>query len=273
MPVPPADPAAVSDARRQLHHAIQVARAPAASYLPPSADYRHTNFGWDAALGAFVSRRVPFADPRRFALRVRSLSLLALDDDDAIVSSLALAGQTLAEAHTWAKAQCGGAGADAARYVSRKPYEIPGHAVVDGAAFGAGAAALESLSTHWDDAVRTLEAVAATEAGASDVRLWAHHFDVGVLLTLDADRSIGLGFTPGDDWYDEPYWYTSPYPAPPASAARPPLGGGGHWHDEEWFSAVLRWSAYADAPEQGAQVAAYLRSALEADHRYLHREA
>jgi hypothetical protein len=92
---------------------------------------------------------------------------------------------------------------------------------------------------------------------------------VGAILTLDGERSIGLGFTPGDDWYDEPYWYVSPYPAPAADTARPALAGGAHWHDRGWFSAVLTWSAYAGAPDQGAAVAAYLASAIAADRRLL----
>lgn len=262
--VPRVEAAAVHDTRLQLHHAAQLANAPAMSYLPAAADDGHTNFGWDDAAGAFVARRVPFPNPRTFGFRVRDLTLLARGDDGALVSEFALAGRTLTEAHAWARGQCEAAGGDGAAYASKKHYEIPRHALDDGGRFGADASALNSLAVHWGNAVRMLDAVAGENPGASPVRLWPHHFDVGLIVGIDDTRSIGVGFTPGDEWYDEPYWYTSPYPAPAPDAARPPLAGGGHWHDRGWFSAVLNWSAYAGVPDQGATVAAYLRSALAA---------
>jgi hypothetical protein len=114
-----------------------------------------------------------------------------------------------------------------------------------------------------------LAAIRDDNAGASDVRLWPHHFDVGLIVGVDDRRSIGIGFTPGDEWYDEPYWYTSPYPAPAAGAPRPALASGAHWHDRGWFSAVLTWSAYTAASNQGTAVAAYLASAMAAARRLL----
>ena len=261
--VPPVAPAALSDARLQLHHAAQIANAPAISYLAPAADDSHTNFGWVPDLHAFASQRVTLPRPRRFAWRPSDLTLLALDDTGAPISSLALAGRTLEEAHAWTRAQCAAAGADAARYTARKHYEIPAHAVAAAGQFNADPAALRALSQLWANAVPLLDAVAASNAGASDVRLWPHHFDVGLIIALDATRSIGGGFTPGDYYYDEPYWYISPYPRP-AVATRPPLAGGAHWHEHEFFSAVLPWSAVATSRTQGADVAAYLRSAIAA---------
>ncbi|HEY5219426.1 MAG TPA: hypothetical protein VIJ16_06445 [Gemmatimonadaceae bacterium] len=267
--VPRVTPSAITDARLQLHHAAQIANAPAMSYLPPASDDSHTNFGWNAALGAFVSRLVALPEPLSIAWRVRDLTLLALDVGGCAVATFPLVEKTFAEGHAWARAQCEAAGGDGARYRTTKHYEIPSHVVDAGAEFGADVSALTSLSTHWANAVRMLDAVAGEEPGASDVRLWPHHFDVGLLLTIDAKHSIGVGFTPGDDWYDEPYWYVSPYPAPVGDAPRPPLAGGAHWHEKGWFSAVLTWSAYANAGSQGHAAAAYLRSALAADRALL----
>ena len=46
----------LSDARRQLHLAVQFGASFGISYLPPAPDDGHTNLGWDPRLGAFVSR-------------------------------------------------------------------------------------------------------------------------------------------------------------------------------------------------------------------------
>lgn len=264
VPVDRVAPAALSKARLELHHAAQVANAPAMSYLAPKPDDSHTNFVWNSAMRTFISSRVPFPSRRRFAWRPADLTLLALDDEDVIVASLALTGCTEIEAHAWASAQCAAAGGDGAKYTAKKHYMIPARAGDGDAVFGADWAALGALSAHWGNAVPLLDAVAAESAGSSTVCLWPHHFDVGLIISLDASRSIGVGFSPGDESYDEPYWYTSPYPAPSANAARPALAGGAHWHDAGWFSAVLNWSAYADARSQGDAVARYLESAIEA---------
>ena len=267
--VPNAAAPAMTDTRLQLHHAAQVANAPAVSYLPPAADDSHTNFTWHPGFGAFVSHRVPFEQPRRFAWRVHDLTLLAIDDRDAEVASFSLAGKTAVQAHAWAQLQCEAAGGDAALYTDAKHYRIPAHAVGDGDAFGADAAALAALGPHWRNAIAVLEAVEADVAGSSSVRLWPHHFDAGLIARIDATRSIGIGFTPGDEWFDEPYWYASPYPAPALGALRPTLAAGAHWHVDRWFSAVFPWRAYAVVAQQGAAVSAYLRSALDANRQLL----
>jgi hypothetical protein len=44
-----------------------------------------------------------------------------------------------------------------------------------------------------------------------------HHFDLATLTTLparnaDATGYVGVGLSPGDEYYDEPYFYVSVYP-------------------------------------------------------------
>ena len=263
IPVPAAPSVAVTSARLQLHHAVQVANAPAMSYLPPVTDDSHTTFGWEPDVQAFVSQLVPFPEPRRFGWRPEDLTLLAVDGGGRIRATCALRGMPLAAAHDWARAECVRAGGDGERYTSHKHYEIPAHAVAAGAEFDAAPAALRTLATLWGNAIQMLDAIVADAGGtAFPVRLWPHHFDVGTIITIGAKQLIGGGFTPGDHYYDEPYWYVSPYPKPP-TPGRPPLAGGGVWREGEFFGAVLPWSAYGQNPTQGVAAGAFLRTALD----------
>lgn len=74
------------------------------------------------------------------------------------------------------------------------------------------------------------------------VRSWPHHYDVGTLLLLDDEdpetaRSIGVGLSPGDGSYAEPYFYCSPWPVP--DTAR--LGSapdGLKWHLDGFVSLI-----------------------------------
>jgi hypothetical protein len=251
----------LTNARLELHHAAQVANAPAISYLAPAPDDSHTNFGWSPDLPAFVSQRVLLPQVRRFAWRPADFTLLSLDDAGTVFASFGLRGHTLVEAHAWARAQCVAAGADGARYTRRRHYEITPHPVASAAKFAGDPGAGRALSQLWDNASRFLDAVRASNGGASTVRLWPHHFDMGLIITIDDNRSIGAGYTPGDHYYDEPYWYVNPSPRP-IVATRPALEGGAHWHEDDFFGAVLPWSTYAASSAQGAALAAYLRSAL-----------
>ena len=61
-----------------------------------------------------------------------------------------------------------------------------------------------------------IDDIASREPAMSDARIWPHHFDLGALLPIGDGRAIGLGLSPGDGAYDEPYFYTSPYPVPPS---------------------------------------------------------
>ena len=77
--------------------------------------------------------------------------------------------------------------------------------------------------------------------------------------------TVGIGLSPGDINYDEPYWYVSPYPYPETENL-PPLDGNGFWHTQQWVGAVLRashWSQNGTAAQQ-EQVRSFLHSALQA---------
>jgi hypothetical protein len=79
------------------------------------------------------------------------------------------------------------------------------------------------------------------------VRCWPHHFDIATLIDVSRGasgeaRTIGVGLSPGDASYPEPYFYVTPWPAP-ADPALMALPGGGAWHRAGWFGAVLTGSA------------------------------
>jgi hypothetical protein len=126
------------------------------------------------------------------------------------------------------------------------------------------------LARYFANADRGLRAAVAGREGASVVRCWPHHFDIGALLTLDAaaGRSVGLGLSPGDEAIPEPYWYVNGWPAPkPLPDPLPPLPAGARWNTEGWLGAVLTASALlaaADGPAQESRAGAFLRAAVDA---------
>ena len=254
-------PTALVGARGQLHHAAQVANAAAISLLPPAPDDSHTSFVWSAALGALVAREIPAPRPFRVALQLESLALLVLDVDDAPLARFPLDGHGRDDAVAWIRAWTARARGDGERVTMRRHFEIPGAAPDASHPWRSGdGAALGELAAWYGNADALLRAFAASEPNAGAVRCWPHHFDIATLVEEGADaagvrHTTGVGLSPGDDSYAEPYVYVGPYPYPNADAA--PALGAGRWHREGWFGAVLTGTEIvaAGGPDAQARVA------------------
>ena len=263
-------PDRLTDARLQLHHAVQIAVSATIAYLPARHDDSHTALRWSAPLSALVTESIPApARAFRVALQPGTLTLSSVDEAGAIERSFPLTGRTVGEGHAWLADLARSFELDGGRLTSRKHYTIPPHEVAEGAPFSAGARDLAELERYWSNAAVILENFTRATPGASPVRVWPHHFDIASLVSLPADgrgtgRTIGVGHSPGDEWYAEPYWYVGPYPYPPTTAL--PQLSHGHWHTKGWVGAVLPASAYVDADtmDQRRLVRAFIESAVSA---------
>jgi hypothetical protein len=70
---------------------------------------------------------------------------------------------------------------------------------------------------------------------------------------------------PGDEYYDEPYFYLTMTPQPMASRTQTrPLWGHGFWNTNEWVGAVLPGSRFGAASAQERQVREFIDSATAA---------
>lgn len=264
-------PDALTDARLQLHHAAQIAVAAAISYLHARPDDSHTALAWTAAKRALVTEEITAPRPFRIGLRIEDLTLLALDPDGRVTSSFELAGRTVADGYAWLAAIAAESGLDGARLTPRKHYDIPAHGVAQGAPFSLGTRVrFHELTRYWANAASVLDEFVRATAGASEVLTWPHHFDIATLVTLPGPepRTIGVGQSPGDESYPEPYWYVGAHSAP-ASQELPPLAGRGHWHTVGWFGAALPASAFVENRDQRGQVTAFIDSAVAACRRLL----
>jgi hypothetical protein len=253
----------LTDARLQLHHAAQLATATGISYLPAQPDDSHTNLEWVESLRALAARVIPAPQPFRALVQPADLSLSVAGEDNQIVASTLLHGLTMDDAANWLRARIAERGADGERLTLQRHYEIPHHDVDDGATFDTkNAAALAQLDAWYFAANKALEYVRSSTTDASEIRCWPHHFDIATLIELGGGKTIGVGMEPGDQYYDEPYFYVNMSPSPKADAVTTSLGGGGMWHTQEWIGAVLPGSRLGEEPKE--QVHAFLDSAITA---------
>jgi hypothetical protein len=254
-----------------LHHAAQIAVSAAISYVTARSDDSHTALTWLASLRALATEPITATRPFRIAVRVEDLTLLVIDEKGFATRSFALPDHTVADGQAWLTDVLARAALDPVRFTARKHYTIAPHPVASGAAFSLGSGAeFQELSAYWSNAAQLLVALAQATSGAAPVRTWPHHFDIATLIQLagTAGRTIGVGQSPGDGSYEEPYWYVGPYPYPPVTGL-PSLAGSGRWHTQGWVGAVLPASDYVSAHDQRLQVTTFIDSAVAACRQLL----
>jgi hypothetical protein len=260
-------PESLAPARLSLHHAVQLPAALGA-LIEPRPAYAHLALEWLASSGAFASATWRGS---RAALRAADLTLIVADERGAAQGELALHGRTRNEALEWL-AETLGARAGERPELVLPAHELPEHAVLAGEPFDARATgmadALAELARWYALASRELSALRARLPHPSAVQVWPHHFDVAVLAALDPGlgedeaRTVGTGFSPGDDSFAEPYWYVTPWPYPDARAELAALPSGGEWQREGWTGAVLRASVLLEGGAHDVELRS--RSFLEA---------
>lgn len=240
-------PDALVKARNLAHHAVQWPTRAARANLPAAPDDSHSSLDWDAGLGALLSQ--PLATKGgaiRIGLGLADLRLMVVRGP-AAGATFTLNGKSDAEAGEWVDASLKAAGLAPASDV-KLPYDMPDHAVAKGARYGVGAeaAAIAELARWFGAAADALGEAGARlrniRPGPGPIACWPHHFDIATVIQLEAGpaesaRSIGIGLSPGDEFYAQPYWYVSPSPKLDASALPPPPVPG-HWHTQGFTAAV-----------------------------------
>jgi hypothetical protein len=267
-----------TEARLQLHYGIQFMAATGAALAEPLPDNSHSCLEWNSDLDLFMGALIRATRPFRVALDPILLTLMLLDKQGEMVAVLPLHQKTLAEGIAWLKTEVTRLGADASKIeLLTYPEDFPDYAIAHGEAFNVnkGEAERQELSYYYANTHLLLQGIVAEVKDASLIHIWPHHFDMATLISLPIQKkgeplTIGVGFSPGDGSYGEPYWYVSPYPYPD-SEHLPLLDGNGFWHTQHWVGAVLLASQLTQGSDQAQvkQAQAFLQSAIEASKRLL----
>ena len=267
----------LGEGRLQAHYAVQFLARAARAFIPPLADDGHTNMGWDGKLDGFTTHRLK--GELRLGLRIADLTLVFLGDGAGNAQAFPLNGHSDAQARAWLGERFDALGFDASRLDAPAPYEMPAHPIASGAAYDAAgiADALAELASWFANAELSLGFIRAGMIArkflVSPLRCWPHHFDLAALIALDPGpggkaRSVNAGLSPGDTYYDEPYFYVSPYPYPDVTTL-PNLPKLGHWHTRDFTAAVVTASQVLAAKDRRAETKSFLRAAIEASIKAL----
>lgn len=206
------DPTTLSDARIQLHWSAQILAAAANALMEIAPDDSQSNLAWDEVNRAMVGREGANIEFPTFQLISPAGDLYPLT------------GKTLAEGLDWL-------GGHVEAQLVLRDYDMPAHRVADGSPFDAKPEELSELADWFTFGQQAM-------GEYDDCRIWPHHFDLGWLLKIEgSEKSIGGGMSPGDQSFDQPYFYINPYGVE-KPAELPELASGGTWAND-WFGAIL----------------------------------
>jgi len=271
------DPCTLTTERTMLHHAVQVLAAFGQALVTPRDDDSHRATRWDPATRGF--RSDPSADGIDAVISLVPFRLEVWRSGRPM-DGVGLDEMTPEAALAWLRTTLRRETADPRLELSFPDWDIPA-CEGDGGALQVSEAAREEMSRWYDNAHRLLTRIADRTTGASEVRCWPHHFDIATLVTYPAERRdaepryTGIGLSPGDRDYPQPYLYVNAWPAPDADALRP-LEGPGHWHTDGWTAGVLPAERIVELDDPEAQcelVDGFLDTALLEARRALGVEA
>jgi len=259
------DLAALREARLQAHCAVQWLARAARAYIPAEDDDSHTNLGWDQSARALTTRGF---GGWCLALEMSPLTLVVHGGDD-MKAALALAGLDDASVGAWLGAKLSAGGFDPAKLAAPLAYAAPDHAIAKGGRYGgASDAALADWFALGAAAILGSGADFAAHGHAAPApRCWPHHFDFATQIAFPGSGGdtayVGAGFSPGDNFYEEPYFYVSLYPKASLEGL-PSLAPIGHWRGDGFTGAVAPASAVVGAENAKTAVAAFLTTAIGA---------
>jgi hypothetical protein len=251
-------------ARLQAHYAVQWLARVARAYVPSRPGDAHTNLGWDDTFGGLVTHSLP--DGSRLGLRIADLTLAFLDVHP---HQLPLDGRAEAEVRTWLGGHVAARNLAAGKLDDPSPYAMPEHVLALGARYSLDemGEALKALSAWYSNSHAALTGVqqvlARKKLKAPEVRCWPHHFDFDCNVALPRDRFMGIGFCPGDEFCDEPYFYTSMWPEP-SIPALPLLPAMAHWHTYKFLAALAPAHKIVAAHDQGTYVQQFIDVSVKA---------
>ena len=247
-------------AREQTHQAVQLVASVGRAFLPSSREDDQASLVWLSDIESLAGHWVGTKEKYRAALLLQDLSYLIIDRDSKIIATYDLPGKNQDEAFNWFKRIFSGLGFNNGLLSLQLPYAMPIYPTSKGERFKISRPlAFKTLSDLFNNAHLVLQQIRTQYQNTSGLSCWPHHFDMAFLISLDkdqeVDRSIGMGFSPGDQVIPEPYFYVNCWPYPElAGQELPEISTGGKWNLDGWIGTTLRYSDLLQAPDQQHQV-------------------
>lgn len=242
----PVDLQGVKQAKEQFHKASQSVAATGRHFLEASPQDENAVLSWDKGIQGMVGKWIPTSEGTiRAGLRLPDPIIFIQDEFSQIVEESPIRDKTFSQLMIWFEEKMGARGLPVENFSAHLPYELPEYASQNGKPLVfSDDTSHEALVVMYDNCYNIMTEVKQAFDPLTKTTIWPHHFDEAISIKLkdsgDPDTStfLGLGFSPGDDHYDEPYFYVNSWPYAEDSLLKSLPAG--DWHTDEWVGAFLK---------------------------------
>jgi len=248
----------LNEAKIELHRFVQLVAATGRSYYPSDSGDSHGTLLFDS--GILKGKKLP--NQQYFGLDIESFSLIHSGD-----ARFSLENKSPNDGVLWVKEQLSAMNFNPDQYSLKLPYVIPDYGPDDLIAKPKERRYYQAFSQYYSNADFLLSQLKSTKYNNSDIICWPHHFDLATLKTLKSGTdpeesiSIGIGFSPGDDTYNQPYFYLTPWPYPEPTKISGLELESGHWHTQGWIGAILTLEDIFESDSQEAITTHFINQA------------
>lgn len=221
----------------KLHHLAQFVAAFGASYLSAKDDHSEQSMFWNIAHSALQSQ---IANNTFISLEYPQLMLYIICDNER--HAFDPLGAAWGDIESWIRETLSSLGMDPGKYSLNLGFTIstPKDSFIS--LDTDDEKILLQLTEERNIAQKALEEIKVTsKMTSSEIAVWPHHFDTGMLLykNEEKDQGYSLGYAPADEVSEVPYFYASYWPDDLVPPNEMPALRHGLWHMESWKGAKI----------------------------------
>lgn len=232
--------------RNNYHQAVQQVGAVGRAYLEKSEHDENAVMQWVPGLRRLAGKWVGDVQKFRMLISFEEFVLQLVSPKLTDLGSLPLAGKTHREGLLWIEGKILELGLPQSPLSQDLPYEIPIYPTQKGKPFDKfSSEQCWMLGVFFHNTYIILSRMKQRFLKLGEALVWPHHFDMSAQLILrnvgnsTINTSVSLGFSPGDKYYDKPYFFVNSWPFVMEEDLAPLVHG--DWHTEEWSGAVLTY--------------------------------
>ncbi len=241
----PLDLSELAYVREQLHQAVQSVAAVGRHFLEPSKEDENAVLQWIPNPKRLAGKWIDTPKGKiRPSISFSEGRIFLIDEQIKVIDSFEIHGNTFNQLMVWFEEHIGKLGLPVENFNVNLPYELPSYATQKKHAFDLSHLALSDAFAHYYANSRViLEKLRSTFSEVGETTVWPHHFDQAISVMLknsgnpETSSYLGLGMSPGDYYYDQPYFYVNSWPY--AEEDQLQALKYGKWHTEDWVGAVL----------------------------------
>ncbi|MFY0688338.1 MAG: hypothetical protein JXQ90_14285 [Cyclobacteriaceae bacterium] len=260
----------LSSLRVQYHQAIQNVAAVGRTFLAKSEDDQNAVLSWVPGLWRMAGKWVKANKTFRSSFSLDDCKVYLVDEKVNTIGSFDLAGQTYTQVMIWLEEQIGTLLLTHSELSMNLPYELSDEVFQKGEKFDKFDLQLShDFGGLYHSPWIIFSELKNKYESSSDIRIWPHHFDIAMTITLKetgeeaTNTTLTLGMFPGDEHNVEPYFYVASWPHI-QSEPKQKIVAGTKWVSDDWTGTVLPLSTLWQETNQKSYLMSYFQGSINA---------